>query len=62
LINIYNEVLNLLKYSYSGTHRYFFQVYALDIEKLEGVDKKKFRDNVKEHTIESAEIIGLYKK
>ena len=46
----------------SGTHRYFFRVYALDIEKLKSVDKKKFIDNVKEHTIETAEIIGLYKK
>jgi len=45
----------------SGTHRYFFRVYALDIEKLEGVTKRNFMEKVKEHTIESAEIIGLYK-
>jgi len=45
----------------SGTHRYFFRVYALDIEELEGVTKKNFMENVKEHTFESAEIIGLYK-
>ena len=46
----------------SGTHRYFFRVYALDVEKLEGVKKNSFKEKVKEHTIESAEIIGLYKK
>ncbi|MHA1294900.1 MAG: YbhB/YbcL family Raf kinase inhibitor-like protein [Promethearchaeota archaeon] len=46
----------------SGTHRYFFRVYALDVEKLEGVKKNNFKDKVKKHTIETAEIIGLYKK
>ncbi|MFX0042204.1 MAG: YbhB/YbcL family Raf kinase inhibitor-like protein [Candidatus Hodarchaeota archaeon] len=45
----------------SGTHRYFFKVYALDVEKLEGVTKRNFMQKVKEHKIESAEIIGLYK-
>jgi Raf kinase inhibitor-like YbhB/YbcL family protein len=45
----------------SGTHRYFFRVYALDIEKLDGVNKNNFMQKVKEHTIDSAEIIGLYK-
>ena len=44
----------------SGTHRYFFRIYALNVEKLEGVNKKNFMQKVKEHTIESAEIIGLY--
>ncbi|TFG29038.1 MAG: YbhB/YbcL family Raf kinase inhibitor-like protein [Promethearchaeota archaeon] len=44
----------------SGTHRYFFRVYALNIDKLEGINKKNFMEKVKEHTIESAEIIGLY--
>ena len=46
----------------SGTHRYFFRIYALDVDKLEGINKNNFMTNVKEHTIESAEIIGLYKK
>ncbi|MGB5909603.1 MAG: YbhB/YbcL family Raf kinase inhibitor-like protein [Promethearchaeia archaeon] len=45
----------------SGTHRYFFRIYALDIENLEGVNKNNFMSKVKEHTLESAEIIGLYK-
>ncbi|PVX24176.1 MAG: YbhB/YbcL family Raf kinase inhibitor-like protein [Candidatus Bathyarchaeum sp.] len=46
----------------SGTHRYFFTVYALDVEHLEGVNKRNFLDRVEEHTIEKAEIIGLYKR
>jgi len=45
----------------SGTHRYFFTVYALDVEKLDDINKKNFKQKVKEHTIESAELIGLYK-
>ncbi|MFX1419759.1 MAG: YbhB/YbcL family Raf kinase inhibitor-like protein [Promethearchaeota archaeon] len=45
----------------SGTHRYIFKVYALDVEKLKGVNKKNFYEEMEDHTIESAEIIGLYK-
>ena len=45
----------------SGTHRYFFRIYALDVENLEGVSKNNFMSKVKEHILESAEIIGLYK-
>jgi len=46
----------------SGTHRYFFKIYALNIEKLEGISKKNFRNKFDEHLLESAEIIGLYKR
>jgi len=46
----------------SGTHRYFFTVYALDIEHLEGVSKRNFFDIVEGHSIEKAEIKGLYKR
>ncbi|MFW9898932.1 MAG: YbhB/YbcL family Raf kinase inhibitor-like protein [Candidatus Thorarchaeota archaeon] len=46
----------------SGTHRYFFKVYALDIEKLEGVNKRNFKEKIKEYTLDSAELIGLYKR
>jgi Raf kinase inhibitor-like YbhB/YbcL family protein len=46
----------------SGTHRYFFRVYALDVETLEGISKKNFKDKVNQHTIASAERIGLYKR
>lgn len=45
-----------------GTHRYFFRVYALDVEKLEGVKKRNFKEKVKEHSLKLAELIGLYKR
>jgi Raf kinase inhibitor-like YbhB/YbcL family protein len=46
----------------SGKHRYFFKVYALDTDKLEGITKANFRKQVKSHAIESAEMIGLYRR
>jgi Raf kinase inhibitor-like YbhB/YbcL family protein len=46
----------------SGTHRYIFSVYALDTERLEGVNRQNFKQKVAEHAIDSAEIIGLYQR
>jgi Raf kinase inhibitor-like YbhB/YbcL family protein len=46
----------------SGTHRYIFTVYALDVEHLEGVNTHNFFDNVKAHTLDKAAITGLYKR
>jgi Raf kinase inhibitor-like YbhB/YbcL family protein len=46
----------------SGTHRYVFTVYALDVKQLEGVNKSNFLDIVEEHTIEKAVITGVYKR
>jgi len=46
----------------SGTHRYVFTIYALDIEHLEGINKRNFVDKVEEHTIDKAVILGLYKR
>ncbi|MDP1853978.1 MAG: YbhB/YbcL family Raf kinase inhibitor-like protein [Candidatus Omnitrophota bacterium] len=46
----------------SGTHRYFFTLYALDVEHLEGVTKSNFLAKVKEHTISKTEVIGLYSR
>ncbi len=46
----------------SGTHRYFFTVYALDAEHLENVNKGNFISKVEEHKIDSTEIIGLYRR
>jgi len=46
----------------SGTHRYFFTIYALDTEYLEGLNKRNFSDKVEKHTIEKAVIKGLYKR
>ncbi len=46
----------------SGTHRYFFIMYALDTEHPDGLNKRNFFDKIEKHTIERAEIMGLYKR
>jgi len=46
----------------SGKHRYVFTVYALDIEKLEGLNRENFLSEVEAHTLDSVEIIGLYQR
>jgi len=46
----------------SGTHRYVFAVYALNVERLEDVKKRNFFDKVGEHTLDKAVLKGLYKR
>ena len=46
----------------SGTHRYFFTIYALKTKKLSGVTKNNFTEKVKENQLATAQIIGLYKR
>ena len=46
----------------SGTHRYFFTIYALKVSDLGSLTKKDFLKKVKENAIASAEIVGLYKR
>lgn len=48
----------------SGSHRYFFKVFALDtrLDLLVGSDKKALENAMKGHVIESAELKGYYKK
>jgi len=48
----------------SGTHRYFFKIYALDKELGLGgrVDKAALENAMKGHILEKAELIGLYKR
>ncbi len=48
----------------SGTHRYFFKLYALDgrLGLEEGAGKDDLERVMKDHIIEEARIIGLYKK
>ena len=46
----------------SGTHRYFFTIYALRVGDLGVVNKKDFLKKVKENKLTSAEIIGVYKR
>ena len=48
----------------SGTHRYFFKIYALD-KKLgleEGISKASLEKAIQGHILQEAELIGLYKK
>lgn len=48
----------------SGTHRYFFKIYALDKELALGerVDKKALEKAMQGHILDRAELIGLYKR
>ena len=48
----------------SGTHRYFFKIYALDTTiKLNPASRKKELEKAMEqHIIGKGEIIGLYKR
>lgn len=44
----------------SGTHRYVFTLYALDVEHLEDVNRDNFFGVVKVHAIGEAKLTGLY--
>ena len=48
----------------SGTHRYFFKMYALDsvLSLPEGSTKKEVKSAMQSHIISKAELVGLYKR
>ena len=48
----------------SGTHRYFFKLYALDkiFNAAEGISKKDLEKMMQGHIVEKAELVGLYKR
>ncbi len=48
----------------SGTHRYFFKIYALDknLNLNEGITKEELEEAMSGHILEEAELIGLYKR
>jgi len=48
----------------SGTHRYFFKIYALDtiLGLEEGISKSALEKAMQGHILDKAELIGLYKK
>jgi len=48
----------------SGTHRYFFKLYALDsmLNLKEGISKFDLEKAMEGHILAKAELIGLYKK
>nr|CBH39191.1 conserved hypothetical protein, phosphatidylethanolamine-binding protein family [uncultured archaeon] len=48
----------------SGTHRYFFKLYALDnvLDLNEGINKEALEEAMEGHMLDKADLIGLYKK
>jgi Raf kinase inhibitor-like YbhB/YbcL family protein len=48
----------------SGTHRYFFNIYALDasLTPQKEIDKKGLEEIMRDHILDKAELMGLYKK
>ncbi len=48
----------------SGTHRYFFKIYALDteFEPKHIKDKASLEESMESHILDSAELVGLFKK
>lgn len=48
----------------SGTHRYFFKVYALDtmLDLKDDADSKEVEKAMKDHIIAQGQLIGLYNK
>lgn len=48
----------------SGTHRYYFKIYALDkmLGLDEGIDKRTLEEAMEGHILGKAELMGLYKK
>lgn len=48
----------------SGTHRYFFKVYALSVELNldEGITKEALKEAMEGHILDKAIMVGLYKK
>jgi len=48
----------------SGTHRYFFKLYALDTEfnLRDGITKQQLEEAMEGHILEKSELVGLYKK
>lgn len=48
----------------SGTHRYFFKLYALDLmlDLTESADKKAVEEAMNGHILAQAELVGLFSK
>lgn len=48
----------------SGTHRYFFKIYALDtvLNLKEGINKAQLEKAMQSHILDKAELVGLYKR
>ncbi|NGX34438.1 MAG: putative lipoprotein LppC [Candidatus Anoxychlamydiales bacterium] len=63
-INSASEIGYIAPCPPTGTHRYFFKLYALDVllDLEKGVTKEDLEKAMKSHIIEQAQFIGLYIK
>ncbi len=48
----------------SGTHRYFFKLYALDLVLTlsQGATKQEVEDKMQNHILASSQLVGIYKR
>jgi len=45
-----------------GTHHYVFTLYALKVEKLEGIQKENFVSIMEQNMLDKAELVGKYRR
>lgn len=45
-----------------GTHHYFFELYALDVELDEPLDREALMERIDGHVVEQARLLGTYKR
>ena len=46
----------------SGTHRYYFKLYALDTPEISATDEKMARKEIEQHKVAEATLLGVYKR
>lgn len=46
----------------NGTHRYFFKLYALGTDRLEGLTRSNFAAEIERHALAKAELMGTYRR
>lgn len=46
----------------SGTHRYFFTLYALKAKELKDLTRMNFQREIQKNTLDTAELVGLYSR
>lgn len=46
----------------SGTHRYYFRLFALDAEKLDCKNRQELFAEIEKHKIAAAELMGTFKR
>ncbi|HID72253.1 MAG TPA: YbhB/YbcL family Raf kinase inhibitor-like protein [Thermoplasmata archaeon] len=46
----------------SGTHRYFFKLYALDVPTIGRVNKRSIYKEVEKHKLDEAVLMGTYRR